>query len=43
MARARQMLADGASVLDIGGESTRPGAGEVALEEELRRVVPAIQ
>ena len=39
---ARQMVAEGASVLDVGGESTRPGAEEVAVEEELRRVVPAI-
>ncbi|MCW2987781.1 MAG: Dihydropteroate synthase [Solirubrobacterales bacterium] len=33
----------GAAILDVGGESTRPGAEEVALEEELRRVVPVIE
>ncbi len=37
-----QMAADGADVLDVGGESTRPGAGPVELGEELRRVVPVI-
>lgn len=41
--RAEQMLADGADILDIGGESTRPGAGEVTPEEEIRRVAPAIE
>lgn len=40
--RAERMVADGADMLDIGGESTRPGAEEVSLEEELRRVVPVI-
>ncbi|WP_353472992.1 dihydropteroate synthase [Salipiger sp. H15] len=40
IARARQMLADGAEILDIGGESTRPGAPEVPTEEEIARVVP---
>lgn len=39
---ARDMLAAGADVIDIGGESTRPGAVEVAVEEELRRVVPVV-
>jgi dihydropteroate synthase len=33
----------GAAILDVGGESTRPGAEEVALEEELRRVVPVVE
>src|SRR5882757_5571221 len=37
-----QMEAEGAAILDIGGESTRPGAASVALGEELRRVVPVI-
>ncbi len=37
-----QMLADGAAILDIGGESTRPGAGQVPAGEEIRRVVPVI-
>ena len=39
---ARQLIADGADVLDIGGESTRPGAHPVTLEEEISRVVPLI-
>ena len=41
--RAMQMLADGADVIDIGGESTRPGAQPVPADEEMRRVVPVIQ
>jgi len=40
--RAERMVADGADMLDVGGESTRPGAEEVPLEEELCRVVPVI-
>ncbi|MBR6577093.1 MAG: dihydropteroate synthase [Akkermansia sp.] len=40
---ARHMLAAGADMIDIGGESTRPGAAEVAVQEELRRVVPVVQ
>jgi dihydropteroate synthase len=40
--RAEAMVAEGADLLDVGGESTRPGATAVPLEEELRRVVPAI-
>lgn len=39
---AEQMLADGATILDIGGESTRPGAADVSVEEELNRVVPLV-
>lgn len=42
-ARARQMISDGADWIDIGGESSRPGADPVGLEEELRRVVPATE
>jgi dihydropteroate synthase len=38
-----QMAADGAAVIDVGGESTRPGAQAVDLEEELRRVIPVIE
>ncbi len=38
--RARQMVAEGADIIDIGGESTRPGATPVAEDEEIRRVVP---
>ena len=37
-----ELAAQGADILDIGGESTRPGADEVAVEEELRRVVPVV-
>jgi dihydropteroate synthase len=37
------MIAAGVSIIDIGGESTRPGASEVTLEEELRRVIPVIR
>lgn len=40
---ALRLVAEGADILDIGGESTRPGAAEVTVEEELRRVVPVIQ
>lgn len=42
VAQAQQMVADGADLLDIGGVSTRPGRTDVDLEEELRRVMPAI-
>lgn len=41
--RAEAMLAAGAAILDVGGQSTRPGAERVPAEEELRRVVPAIE
>jgi dihydropteroate synthase len=40
---ARRMLADGAALVDVGGESTRPGAGPVSVEEELRRIVPVLE
>ena len=40
---ARAMAADGAALVDVGGESTRPGAEPVSLEEELRRVVPVLE
>lgn len=40
---ADRMLEDGAGVLDVGGESSRPGAEPVSLDEEVRRVVPAIE
>lgn len=43
IAHALALVADGADVLDIGGESTRPGATPVPLDEELRRVVPVIE
>ena len=38
-----RLAAEGAAILDIGGESTRPGAADVSVEEELRRVVPVIE
>lgn len=41
--RAENMLADGATILDIGGESTRPGAPEVSVQEELDRVLPVLE
>jgi dihydropteroate synthase len=40
---ALQMVADGADIIDIGGESTRPGAEPVGTEEEMRRVIPVIE
>lgn len=40
--QAERMLADGAGILDIGGESTRPGAADVSEQQELDRVVPVI-
>jgi dihydropteroate synthase len=43
VARARAMVADGAAIVDIGGESTRPGHVPVPEDEELRRVVPALE
>jgi dihydropteroate synthase len=42
-AHGERLAAEGADVLDIGGESTRPGAEPVGIEEELRRVIPVIQ
>jgi dihydropteroate synthase len=41
--RAKQMAAEGADIIDIGGESTRPNATPVSVDEELRRVIPAIE
>ncbi|MEX0789703.1 MAG: dihydropteroate synthase [Actinomycetota bacterium] len=41
--QAAQMLEEGADIIDIGGESTRPGAAEVSAEEELSRVIPVIE
>ena len=43
VARALEMIAEGATVIDIGGESTRPGAAVVEVEEEIRRVVPVVE
>jgi dihydropteroate synthase len=42
-AAARQMIEDGAAVVDIGGESTRPGSEGVGVDEELRRVLPVLE
>lgn len=42
LARGRQLLAEGADLIDVGGESTRPGAPRVPVDEELRRVVPVV-
>jgi dihydropteroate synthase len=41
--RAEQMLKDGAAILDIGGQSTRPGSEQIGIDEELKRVIPAIE
>lgn len=41
--QAEQMIQDGAEVIDVGGESTRPGAKEVSLAQELERVIPIIE
>ncbi len=43
LAHAMQLLEDGADILDIGGESSRPGAEPVAVDEELRRVLPVLE
>ena len=43
VAAARRMLDEGAAIVDVGGESTRPGAEGVAVDEELRRVVPVLE
>lgn len=43
IARAREMVAQGAHLVDVGGESTRPGAARVTPEEEQRRVLPVVQ
>ncbi len=43
LAQAEKMLADGADIIDIGGQSTRPGSELISAEEEIKRVVPAIK
>jgi len=43
VARARAMVAEGAHIIDVGGESTRPGASPVSAEQEMARVVPVIE
>ncbi|MCX7846966.1 MAG: dihydropteroate synthase [bacterium] len=43
LAHARELMGEGAVIVDVGGESTRPGARPVAVEEELKRVLPVIE
>lgn len=43
LVRAREMVAQGAAIIDVGGESTRPGARPVPVQEELDRVIPVIE
>ena len=43
LAHAEQMVKEGATIIDIGGESTRPGATPVPLDEELLRVIPVVE
>src|SRR5207253_29505 len=40
---ARRMVAEGAAIVDVGGESTRPGSEAVSVDEELRRVLPVLE
>src|ERR1043166_1918674 len=43
LAHAEKMIAEGADIIDVGGESTRPGAEPISVEEEIERVVPVIE
>src|SRR2546423_15433995 len=43
IARGLEIVAEGADVIDVGGESTRPGSDGVSVDEELRRVVPVVE
>ena len=43
IAHGRELVGEGADLLDVGGESTRPGAAAVGAEEELRRVAPVVE
>ncbi|MEA3192611.1 MAG: dihydropteroate synthase [Betaproteobacteria bacterium] len=43
IAQARALAADGADIIDIGGESSRPGAAPVSVEEELQRILPVLE
>jgi dihydropteroate synthase len=43
MAQAEKMLIEGADIIDIGGQSTKPGSIQIAVEEELKRVIPSIE
>jgi len=42
-AHAQRLVAEGADLIDIGGESTRPGSGQVSVDDELRRVMPVVE
>ena len=43
LTHAQRMIAQGADIIDVGGESTRPGAVRISVEEELRRILPVIE
>jgi dihydropteroate synthase len=43
LAQARRMIGEGAAIIDVGGESTRPGASSASLDEELARIIPVIE
>jgi dihydropteroate synthase len=43
VSHARELITEGAEIIDVGGESTRPGADPVSLKEELRRIIPVIE
>ena len=43
ISRAQSMIEEGVDIIDVGGESTRPGAERVSLEEELSRTIPVIK
>lgn len=43
LSRVSEMISQGADIIDVGGESTRPGAAQVSVEEELQRVIPVIE
>src|SRR5689334_23622292 len=43
LARVEQMIEEGADLIDIGGESTRPGSTRISPQEELKRIIPAIE
>src|SRR3989344_9530700 len=43
IAHAQRLVEEGAEIIDIGGESTRPGSEPISVEEELRRVIPIIE
>jgi dihydropteroate synthase len=43
IAKGKQLVSEGADIIDIGGESTRPGSNPISIDEELRRVVPVVE